>query len=244
MGIGQLRGRADGGIGGEEVGTLAALIDLLESRRGDARARLLEALDSRRYDRLVDGFAAFLTHGPLRRSAASTAPAAGTVPGISIERYRKVRKQGRRLDASSDPSEFHELRIRCKGLRYALEAVAELYGKPARVMNRRLIALQDALGSHQDAIVASQRLRSLAIDDGHVLPPATVFAMGELTARYTDRAERLRSEFPPLFRKLARPWKELRRVMEAAAPEMPSARAPGGRSPSLGTWLAGTVRAG
>src|SRR4029453_13132748 len=183
--------------------------------RSDARAALLEALDSRRYDRLVDGFAAFLTHGPLRRSAASTAPAAGIVPGIAIERYRKVRKQGRRLDASSEPGEFHVLRIRCKRLRYALEAVAELYGKPARVMSRRLIAIQDALGAHQDAVVASQRLRSLAIGHGHDLPPTTVFAMGERAARYTDQAERLRSEFPPLFGKLARPWKKLRRAMEA-----------------------------
>ena len=236
VGIGQLRGGADEGVGREDVGALDALIGVLESRRSDERAMLLEALDSRRYDRLVDGFAAFLAHGPLRRSAASTAPAAGTVPGIAIERYRKVRKQGRRLDSRSEPGEFHVLRIRCKRLRYALEAVAELYGKPARVMNRRLIALQDALGSYQDAIVASQRLRSLAIDDGHVLPPATVFAMGELTARYTDRAERLRSEFPPLFRKLAGPWKDLRRVMEGTAPEIPSTRtSPGGRSPAMRT---------
>ena len=240
VGIGQLRGGADEGIGGEEVAALDALIHVLESRRSDARAVLLEALDSRRYDRLVDGFAAFLAHGPLRRSAASTAPAAGSVPGIAIERYRKVRKQGRRLDSSSGPGEFHVLRIRCKRLRYALEPVAELYGKPARVMNRRLIALQDALGSHQDAVVASQRLRSLAIDEGHDLPPATVFAMGELTARYTDRAERLRSEFPPLFRKLAGPWKELRRVMEAAASEIPSTRtSPSGRS--LATQSVGAV---
>ena len=66
---------------------------------------------------------------------------------------------------------------------------------------------------------------------GTILPPATVFAMGELAARYTDRAERLRSEFPPLFRKLAGPWKDLRRVMEAAAPEIPSTRtSPSGRS--------------
>ena len=234
VGIGQLREGAVEGIGSEEVDALDALIDLLESRRGDARAMLLEALDSRRYDRLVDGFSAFLTHGPLRRSAASTAPAAGAVPGIAIERYRKVRKQGRRLDASSEPGEFHVLRIRCKRLRYALEAVADLYGKPARVMNRHLIALQDALGSHQDAIVASQRLRSLAIDHGHDLPPATVFAMGELAARHTERAERLRSEFPPLFRKLVGPWKKLRRVMEAAAPAAPSIRTTSGRrSPVL-----------
>lgn len=240
VGIGQLRGGGDEGIGGEEVGALDALIEVLESRRSDARAVLLEALDSRRYDRLVDGFAAFLAHGPLRRSAASTAPAAGSVPGIAIERYRKVRKRGRRLDASSGPGEFHVLRIRCKRLRYALESVAELYGKPARLMNRRLIALQDALGSHQDAVVASQRLRSLAIDKGHDLPPATVFAMGELTARYSDRAERLRSEFPPLFRKLAGPWKELRRVMEAAAPELPLTRtSPSGRS--LATQSVGAV---
>jgi CHAD domain-containing protein len=217
--VGRLRGGADEAVGGEDVGAFDALIGVLESRRSEARATLLEALDARRYYRLVDGFAAFLAHGPLRRSAASAAPAAATVPRIAIERYRKVRKQGRRLGASSEPGEFHVLRIRCKRLRYALEAVAELYGKPVRVMNRRLIALQDALGSHQDAIVASQRLRSLAIDEGHDLPLATVFAMGERTARYTDRAERLRSEFPPLFRKLAGPWKELRRVMEAAAPQ-------------------------
>ena len=233
VGIGQLR--EGEGVGGEDVSALDPLIGVLESRRSDARAMLLEALDSRRYDRLVDGFAAFLAHGPLRRSAASTAPAAGTVPGIAIERYRKVRRQGRRLDASSEPGDFHRLRIQCKRLRYALEAVAELYGKPARVMNRRLIAVQDALGAHQDAIVASQRLRSLAIDDGDDLPPATVFAMGQLTARYTDRAERLRSEFPPLFRTLAGPWKELRRVMEAAAPEIPPTRTPSRRSPALRT---------
>jgi CHAD domain-containing protein len=220
--IEQLRGGADERAGVEDAGALDALIDLLESQRSDARAALLEALDSRRYDRLVDGFEAFLAHGPLRRSAASTAPAAGIVPGIAIERYRKVRKQGRRLDASSEPGEFHVLRIRCKRLRYALEEVAELYGKPARTMNRRLIALQDLLGAHQDAVVAGQRLRSLAIDHGHDLPPATVFAMGELAARYTDQAERLRSEFPPLFGKLAGPWKKLRRAMEAAAPEIPS----------------------
>ena len=114
VGIGQLREGTDEGVGGEDAGALDALIVVLESRRSDARAVLLEALDSRRYDRLVDGFAAFLAHGPLRRSAASTAPATATVPAIAIERYRKVRKQGRRLDASSEPGEFHVLRIRCK----------------------------------------------------------------------------------------------------------------------------------
>jgi CHAD domain-containing protein len=238
VGIGQLRGEAVEEVGGEETGALDALIGVLESRRSHAQAVLLEALDSRRYDRSVDGFAAFLAHGPLRRSAASSAPATGIVPGIAIERYRKVRKQGRRLDASSEPDQFHVLRIRCKGLRYALDAVADLYGKPARVMNRRLIALQDVLGNHQDAIVAHQRLRSLAIDEGESLPPATVFAMGELAARYLDRAERLRSEFPPLFRKLAGPWKDLRRVMEAAAPEIPATRTSSGRSPALRTVAA------
>jgi hypothetical protein len=84
---------------------------------------------------------------------------------------------------------------------------------------RRLVALQDLLGAHQDADIAIARLRGLAVERGRELEPGTVFAMGEIAERYRWSMVELRSRFPAVYARLAgRRWRELRRVLESGRP--------------------------
>jgi triphosphatase len=198
-----------------DFGASGALVAILEQQRILARRRLIDGLDSHRYDRLVEGFASFLRGGPLRRVPASAAPAVVGIPDVVRAKYHKVRKAGRHLALGSPPAAFHELRIRCKKLRYTLEAVTDLYGQPARDVIRRLVVLQDGLGEHQDAQVAIERLRTLASTPDQALPPEAVFAMGEMAERYAHRAVELRGSFAKPFGRLPKRWKRLRTAMAA-----------------------------
>jgi len=198
-----------------DFGALGALVAIREQQRILARRELIEGLAPRRYDRLVEGFASLLRRGPLRRVPASVAPALAAVPDVVRARYREVREGGRSLEPGSPPPAFHKLRIRCKKLRYALEAVTDLYGQPARDVIRRLVVLQDVLGEHQDAQVAIERLRTLASTPDLALPPEAVFAMGEMAEWYAHHAVELRRSFGKPFGRLPKRWKRLRTAMAA-----------------------------
>ena len=64
-------------------------------------------------------FASMLRTGPPSTEAAA-ARAVDTAPGLIDGRRRKVRKAARRLAPDSPPPMWHDLRIRCKRLRYAI----------------------------------------------------------------------------------------------------------------------------
>src|SRR5207249_1922758 len=116
---------------------------------------------------------------------------------------------------SAGPDAYHRLRIRAKRLRYALEALSEIYPDEIPPLSKRLVALQDLLGSHQDGVVAVQRLRSAVAERGTSLPPSTIFAMGQVARRYGEEGERLRRRFPKVYGRLTgKAWKALLREMK------------------------------
>jgi triphosphatase len=221
--------------------SLRAVRRLLEDERSSAESAMISALDSARYERLVAGFAAFLRRGPLRRSTASRTPILVTGPSIVARRYRRVRKAARGLTAGSSPEAFHRLRIRAKRLRYALEFTEPVYGKRARTLIKRLAALQDLLGEHQDAQVAMRRLGSLVDELGSELEPKAMFAMGRIAERYALRAMELRGGLDDAFKPLRRRWRRLRHHMDARREEL--ARRPPeleaqGRPSAAAAWRA------
>jgi hypothetical protein len=84
---------------------------------------------------------------------------------------------------------------------------------------KRLVALQDTLGRHQDAQVAILRLRALATDEKRPLDTATVFAMGEVAERYRQDMVALREKVPGVFGKvIGKNWRTLHKVMQRARP--------------------------
>jgi CHAD domain-containing protein len=146
--------------------------------RDRARAVLLQALDSSRYERLTTGLTALAQQGPAQRSAAGHLPATVVAPSLLEQRHRSAVKSARRARRSGNAEDFHRLRIRCKRLRYALEFVADVYGEPATQFVRQLTRLQDLLGNLQDSQVSMERLHTLATLGQPPLSRATVFLMG------------------------------------------------------------------
>ena len=156
----------------EDAEALTGLAAPLRTQRAAARRRMIRALDSRRFERLVERMTATLVRGPLRSGVSQRAAALAVGPELIERCYGRVLKSARRLKRSSPPERFHRLRIRFKALRYALEFHRELYGKAADEAIRALTGLQDVLGEHQDADVATQWLRTLVQQDGRSAFPA------------------------------------------------------------------------
>lgn len=192
---------------------------VLQEQRQRARRQLLRLLNSRRYERLIQSYAAFLRNGPPKRATHLAGTSAlYAAPSLIVDRYRRVRKAGDDLASGSLPEAYHALRIQCKRLRYAVEFMAPLYGDPARELARHVAALQDLLGLHQDAQVAMAQLRALSRTHARRLPPETVFAMGEITQRYAQQAVDCRQRFAQVYGGLrGKSWKKLRQAMGAAA---------------------------
>src|ERR671910_779150 len=168
---------------------------------------------SERYERLVASFSATLRRG---RSPTPTAPILEAAPDLLRRRYKKVRKRANTLSEDSPPEHFHDLRKKGKRLRYALEPLQEIYGKPAKKMVKLLKKTQDDLGDHQDLIVASGLMEELGAARDR--PPQVAFTMGTMAERYGREASEIRAGFlgsrPLRTLKDGKEWKKLRKKLE------------------------------
>jgi triphosphatase len=194
----------------EEVS--AALVE----RRAEARRRMLEVLDSDRYERFVASFSGALRRG---RSPAPAGPILKVAPDLVRRRYKKVRKDVEGLGGDSPPEDFHDLRKKGKRLRYALEPLRGIYGKPSEKMVELLKDVQDDLGDHQDLIVAAELMRELGVSGD--MPPRVAFSLGAMAERYAREAAEIRAGFlgSGLLNALegGKPWKRLRKAMRKKA---------------------------
>jgi triphosphatase len=195
---------------------LEEVVALLAERRTEARRRMLETLDSHRFERLVSNFTGTLRRGRSPSPAMSILEAA---PVLVRRRYKKVRKDMEALTEDSLPEDFHDLRKKGKRLRYALEPLQEIYGKPAENMVKILKLIQDDLGDHQDLVVATGLLEELGV--AGKLSPRAVFLMGSMAERYTRDTAEKRATFlgskPYRTLKGGKTWKKLRKAMEKRA---------------------------
>jgi triphosphatase len=189
----------------------------LASERGRARGRMLSMLDSVSVQKDLQTLTSLLA----APSAASQQPlpelALNVAPEMVRRRYRKVRKGADLLTLDSSMAAYHGVRGQAKKLRYALEAVAVIYGKPADEMLRALRRWQEKLGVQQDAAVASRRLQALAGTPPKGIPPATLFLMGRFAEHYASAAARARKSHAKAYRKVRGKWKRLRMIFEDLA---------------------------
>jgi len=185
----------------------------LVRQRAKAQAALLRGLNSARYRRLVSAFARFLRAGEAATGESGHTPIRQALPELIRKRHAKLRKLGDTLRRDSPLEDYHELRIRCKRLRYALEAAEHLFHHhQIRAYLSRCVALQDLLGEIQDAHVAARQMRDWAIGARPPLLPASVFALGALAHHHTQKVDALLARFPDLYQGV-RAWKPLRKVI-------------------------------
>lgn len=186
----------------------------LEKRWAASRKELLAGLSSEQFDRLVDHFQRFRDECP---SANAPSPSIQEAAAEMVDRrLKKVLKCGRAVTKHSPPEELHAVRIQGKRLRYLLEFFQPFYGKRFKSLIRRTKAIQDVLGDHQDACVASQRLQAYAdslsqTEDDRQLRDA----LNCLIASQNVHAKHERKTFPAVWAKFDQPKlrKQLRKLL-------------------------------
>ncbi|TNC18900.1 CHAD domain-containing protein [Amycolatopsis alkalitolerans] len=167
----------------------------LERHQAAARKALVRGLRGQRFARAMESWRAALT-GVVESGGAKT-----TVDELAVDRLRRLTKRVTRrakaITPESPAAGVHDLRKRCKELRYGLE-VFQPVCEPVthRGVLKDLKRLQDVLGAFQDGEVQSQTLRAYAqemVDEGPP-PAAALLAMGELLAGFVDHENEARHD--------------------------------------------------
>jgi len=180
---------------------VAALLEHLASQDAEARAVMLEALRSPRYDALLDTLVAAANQPHL-----TTEPGREDRPAVEVI-AQLVRRPWQRLARnvhalSEDPSdeELHVVRILAKRCRYAAEAATPVAGRPAARLAKAVAGVQTVLGDHQDATIAEAWLRRAA-----AATPDTAIAAGQLIALQRQERTRLRAAWPATWEVASEP---------------------------------------
>jgi CHAD domain-containing protein len=122
--------------------------------------------------------------------------------------FRRVVAQGGAITPASAPESLHDLRKRCKELRYVLEFFAPLHDPVAyRKVVGDLKQLQDCLGEFQDSQVQREEIGALAdaMLTERAAPAATLLAMGEIAANLARGQAEARADFAQRFTRFAGP---------------------------------------
>jgi len=190
------------------VGSVATrLDDQLSAEYQSGRERALEALDSERYLRMLDALDVLIDAPPLRPDADSAAEQG--VRRVLRRDLKRLAREVRAITAAEDSEArdvaFHEARKKAKRLRYAAEAATPAVGKRARSLASSAKKVQEALGIHQDSVVARERLREYGMQ-AH-LEGDNAFTFGRLHALEQARAERAEADFATAWSKLRKKQK-------------------------------------
>jgi CHAD domain-containing protein len=172
-------------LGAEDAERARSLLAGLRRDRSRARRRMLATLRSEEYLALLDDTGRTIEE--LEPSGAGT-----SLDELAAKRFTKLEKAVRSLPEQPTDDELHSVRKKGKKARYAGELAG--WKKPVK----RAKKLQDALGEHQDAVVAAERLRVLAAS----ATPAQAVASGRLIEREKERRAEARAAWPKAWKKL------------------------------------------
>jgi CHAD domain-containing protein len=178
------------------VGSVRARIEAeLGGNLEAAQKHAVETLGTDRYialvDRLVDA-----AWDPMTTGLAES-PTSQELPECVGSAWKRLARDAARLsrkDATDD--DWHQARIAAKQVRYAAEAVAPFFGSNAKGLARQAEEVQELLGEHQDAVVASSVLRRLATAPR---VGANGFTLGLLYARQQEAIAGTRKHFPTVW---------------------------------------------
>jgi CHAD domain-containing protein len=208
----------------------------LVRRRAREFRRLTAALRSPRFGAITDDWRkALLAVRDAGASKKRGQPTAAELAARTTGRaFRRIAAQGGAITPDSPPESLHDLRKRCKELRYLLEFFAPLHDPVAyRKVLGDLKQLQDCLGDFQDSQVQREEIGALASamlaearPGGPAVPAATLLAMGEVAARLAVSQTEARADFARRFARFAGPAAQPRIRTLLAKPGPPAEPAP------------------
>jgi CHAD domain-containing protein len=190
----------------EALGTYGAW---LEEQRQRAQAELVSAIESPRFEQLMQQLHQLQEWSP---NPEVDAPLFDDAPERLRRAYRRLRKRAKRIDKHAPATDLHKVRIGAKRLRYAAEFFEVAYGTPAERLAKLLVLLQDSLGDLQDGVVSSERIHQAVQTEAGAWPAETSVALGRVVQRDVQVANQIRKGFPRLYREVRdQGWRRLRR---------------------------------
>ncbi|MEO6143700.1 MAG: CHAD domain-containing protein [Dermatophilaceae bacterium] len=189
----------------EDLGPLAAH---LGRRRTAERRVLVRRLRSVSFGRLLTEWEQELRQLVETLDADHEHLSTGQLADQAIARaYQRVARGGAAISGTSPAPDLHNLRKRCKELRYALEVFAPVVAKaPRKRAVGDLKGLQDVLGRFQDSEVQRRALRGFAEEMmAEGTSAGAMLAMGELIGHLEAEQDRARREFDVAFARFTRP---------------------------------------
>jgi len=204
-------GRLDDLDEADVLGPVAARVQgHLRSQHLRGREDALTWMRGEDYLGFLDELIAFVADPPY--SARGRRPARAALLGPVRSTDRKLRRRARAgLDAPAGTERdlgLHGARKAAKRLRYAAEALTPVYGSAAAKHADRAKKVQNALGEHQDCVVAQDSLRDFAIHAN--LAGESSFTYGLLLGVEREQARATQDAFarrwPKLSRKRDRRW--------------------------------------
>jgi CHAD domain-containing protein len=156
-----------------------------DKRKGELK-KVVGTMKSKNYQHRMEKLATlFAASQNLGNGPQAETPSRLFACRLILKRYRQVCKTARQLDETTPDQSIHELRIRCKKLRYLMEFFAPLF--PAgdiKQLIKPLKLLQDNLGRFNDYSVQQQFLGKVLANETASGPKALAVAqsIGALTA--------------------------------------------------------------
>ncbi|KRR04268.1 CYTH and CHAD domain-containing protein [Bradyrhizobium valentinum] len=162
-------------------------------KRDQAFARARKAVNSEHFRMLLIDTLQWIEARQTISTDRGSIPIGRFAADVLHRRIRKVRKDGRDLDKMSPPAR-HQLRIRVKKIRYAVEFFGTLFPskreqKQLARLSTHLKKVQDALGSLNDFVAHRQMATDAALKAPRQHPRALAFASGVVLGR-EDQAVR------------------------------------------------------
>jgi CHAD domain-containing protein len=199
-----MRARLDALVGQQPeelvVGPAVGVIDAeLDGRYQSGRAAADAALGGARYARILTDLRSFTNRPPFTDAAAQ--PARRALPILLQRDWKRVRDRDRLVGDATAPDDrdraMHDVRKAAKQLRYAAESAVPVLGPRAGRIATTAKRLQDALGEHQDTVVARETLLAIAARGG--VDVMTGFVLGRLHAAEEARATAIEDGYRDLL---------------------------------------------
>lgn len=144
----------------EDVNTREFVVQQLQQKLRAARSSALAALRSDRHDFLLEDLILLVSEPPVGARAFETVDT--VIRECVGEPWRKLRRKVDAARPDSPAEQWHRIRINAKKARYAVEAVAPVFGPSYRRLGKSLAWVTDTLGSRQDAQVSVRTLEAIA----------------------------------------------------------------------------------
>lgn len=191
------------GLGADGRPGLDPLLSSWRRQRKEARALLLDELDSPGYAGFTKDMEEFLSGGASSASVMATPSQPHRVkdcaPSLLWAAYEAVRAYELVLPWASVET-VHDLRIASKWLRYGLEFFGEALGPDGPRLLQRVVALQDHLGCLHDADVAAKLARDILVARAGDLTRPEAEAIGAYMHVNERELARRRRTLGPIWR--------------------------------------------